>query len=272
MELNEQETQTRDEALAYMKSHTSELLERFVTSKRPLPLAFTTIFMAGSPGSGKTEFSERYIPLFPDLHDSDIKEALRLIKADPASFDSLLIRIDVDEIRSFLPQYIKGDVVTGARANAHVVQKAANYGLDTIRNYCFEHDISFLHDGTFGNYRTMRELVKRSIDTERQVHIYYLYIDPVAAWSFTKAREFLEGRNILKDKFIEQYINSKDNVDQIKGEFGKLVEVHCILKNPENQIIDTAFNWPSVSQFLETKRNEGLVRDYNAEELMELLN
>lgn len=117
----------------------------------------------------------------------------------------------------------------------------------------------------------MRAIVKRSIETERQVHIYYLYIDPMAAWSFTKAREFLEGRNILKDKFIEQYAHSKENVDRIKGEFGNAIQVHCILKNASNQIIDTAFNEPSVSGFLETKQRDGLVSMYTELELNDLL-
>ena len=52
-----------------------------------------------------------------------------------------------------LPKYSEAFVEGGLKANAHVIQKAANKGLDILRDYCLEHEFSFIHDGTFGNYK-----------------------------------------------------------------------------------------------------------------------
>src|SRR5271167_3522052 len=57
-----------------------------------------SVFMAGSPGAGKTEFSKSLI--------SDIEEARRCN----------VVRIDADEIRSRMPGYVGG--------NAHLFQGA----------------------------------------------------------------------------------------------------------------------------------------------------
>ncbi len=271
MELTDEETRTQAEAIEYIQSHKAELLDRFVLSKNPLPLGFITIFMAGSPGAGKTEFSERYIPLLPDSLPKEAIEDLRKINIDSSLFDTLIIRIDVDEIRTFLPQYVKSDPASGIKGNAHVIQKAASKGLDILRNHCLKNDISFLHDGTFGNYSTMHEIISKSIKDGREVQIYYLYLDPLVAWAFTQAREKLEGRNIMKERFIEQYVKSKENVDRAKLDFGESVKIHCVLKDSDNKIADVALNWPSVRQYLETKQREGFIKIYDARELQELL-
>ena len=159
----------------------------------------------------------------------------------------------------------------GQKGNANVIQMAANKGLDILRNFCFENDISFLHDGTFGNYKTMRELIKKSISRQRAVHIYYLYLDPLRAWEFTKAREHLEGRNIEKDKFIEQFFRSRENVDRIKKEFGNKVEIHCVLKNRSNEVEDIVFDQPNIDQFLEVQYNKGIIKKYAYDELVRLI-
>ena len=271
MELNEDEKRLAAEACAYMDAHAGELIERFVTSKNPLRLGFITIFMAGSPGAGKTEFSQKYLPLIFNERDGELQKLLAKKGVNISEAETLLVRIDVDEIRSFLPQYRKTDAATAIKANAHVIQQAANKGLDILRNFCLTNDISFLHDGTFGNYSTMREIIKKSIRAGREVHIYYLYLDPLTAWEFTKAREFLEGRNIIKEKFINQYVKSKENVDRAKEEFGDAVKVHCVLKNEKNEVEEIVFNWPSIDRFLLTQERKGIIRRYSAEELSNLI-
>ena len=160
---------------------------------------------------------------------------------------------------------------TNQKGNAHVIQVAANKGLDIIRKFCFSNDISFLHDGTFSNYDTMRELIKKSIKKQRAVSIYYLYLDPLRAWEFTKAREFIEGRNIIKGKFVQQFFDSQQNIDKIKQEFGDKVKLHCILKNNDNKVEEILLNQPNIADFLQVKYNKGLIKKYTKEDLSDLL-
>jgi len=256
MEFNEDEKKTCDEACKYIKSKKTELVDMFVTKKNPLKLGFITIFMAGSPGSGKTEFSQRYLPLIFDKKNEKLIKFYSEKSIDISSVDTLLIRVDVDEIRGFLPQYTKTCTESGIKGNAHVIQRAANKGLDILRDYCFDNGISFIHDGTFGNYSTMKEIIKKSIHVGREVQIYYLYLDPLIAWEFTKAREYMEGRNIVKEKFVEQYFNSRENVDKIKQEFGDKVKIHCILKNSKNEVEEIMLNQPC---FRNTHMAESLI-------------
>lgn len=45
------------EAIAYLKKHQKELIEQYITQKGYVSVSNPiTIFMAGSPGAGKTEF------------------------------------------------------------------------------------------------------------------------------------------------------------------------------------------------------------------------
>lgn len=271
MDITDEEKLTQAEAIAFIEAHKSELIDQFVITKNPLRLGFITIFMAGSPGAGKTEFSERYMPLIFSKTDEKIIKFLRDRNIDIESVGALFIRIDVDEIREFLPQYQKTDVTTGRKGNAHIIQKAANKGLDILREYCLANEISFLHDGTFGNYDTMREIIKKSLHAGREVQIYYLYLDPLEAWKFTKAREYLEGRNIIREKFIEQYFKSRENVDKIKQEFGSKVKINCVLKNSRNEVEKTEFNIPSIDGLLNTQYNNGIIKRYSAEDLSGLI-
>ncbi|MDO8505070.1 MAG: zeta toxin family protein [bacterium] len=273
MEFTDEEKILQQQAVDFIEAYTQELIDKFVIQKNPLRLGFITIFMAGSPGAGKTEFSQRYMPLI--LGGGGAQSVVGMLVEsgiDIESEDALIVRIDVDEIREFLPQYRKTDQESGIRGNAHIIQTAASKGLDILRDYCFENEVSFLHDGTFANYATMRELVKKSLKGDRAVHIYYLYLDPLAAWEFTKAREYLEGRNIEKEKFIEQFFKSRENVDRIKEEFGDKVKVYCVLKDSKNEVRDIAFvDWPSIDQFLKEQYNKNIIKEYTEEELVNLI-
>ncbi len=271
MDFTNEEKIIQAEAVVFVEAHKDKLIDQFVTSKNPLRLGFITIFMAGSPGAGKTEFSERYMPLIFNKTDEKIIKFLKDRNIDIESVGALFVRIDVDEIREFLPQYQKTDIKTDKKGNAHIIQKAANKGLDILRAYCLANEISFLHDGTFGNYNTMREIVKKSLNAGREIQIYYLYLDPLEAWKFTKAREYIEGRNIIREKFIEQYFKSRENVDKIKQEFGDKVKIHCVLKNSQNEVEKTEFNVPSIDGFLNTQYNNGVIRKYSVEDLFGLI-
>ena len=269
MDLQPDDQKNSDEACAHISSHKAELIQTFVLNQNPVKINLMTIFMAGSPGSGKTEFAQRYLPSLINI--DGIKKLLRKEGFEINENSNLFIHIDVDKIRDFIPQYTKTDIKSGIKANSHIIQKAANKGLDILRDYCFKNDISFLHDGTFGNFKTMRDLVVKSLGTGRMVQINYLYLDPVSAWNFTQAREYVEGRNIILDKFIDQYFSSRQNVDKIKIEFGDKVKINCIFKNPHNQVEEILFNQRSIDSCLQTKYNDKTIVNYSRDDLYQLL-
>lgn len=271
MELSDDDKIIQNQAVKEIISREEEFIEKFVKSKRPLCLDVISFFMAGSPGAGKTEFSRRYMPAILNKKDPKLIKDLLKKGVDIESIDTLFIRIDVDEIREFLSQYRKTDIEKGIKGNSHIIQKAANKGLDIIRKYCFQKNISFLNDGTFGNFETMRELVKKSLKAGREVHIFYIYLDPLVAWKFTKARECLEGRNIIKEKFIEQFFASKENVIKIKEEFGKRIKINCVLKDENNDVMDIEFNISDIDSFLERKYNSQAIKEYSREDLQNFI-
>ncbi len=269
--LNEAETKIQNEAIKYVKDNKDRLIRTFISSKNPIPLGLYTLFMAGSPGAGKTEFSKRYIPLLLNKNDLKITQLIKERGFDNKQYESMIIRIDVDEIREFLPQYKKSDHNSLQKGNSHIIQKAANKGLDILRDYCLKNKISFLHDGTFGNFSTMRKIIKQSIKNNRKVIIYYIYLDPIFAWKFTQAREYIEGRNIIKEKFIEQYFASRLNVDIIKTEFGSQIEINCVLKDEKNNLVSTELNVKSVENFLKIQTDKRLIKEYNYDNLLKSL-
>jgi len=270
LEFTGEEVKLQDEACSYIKENKDSLLDEFILSKKPLRFGFLTIFTAGSPGAGKTEFATRYLEAI-NSRASNYKEELESKGLKLGEVETVFTHIDVDQIREFLPQYTKTNVDTGTKGNAHVVQKAANKGLDFLREYCLKNDVNFLHDGTFSNVDTMRQLIKESLKVGRVVHIFYIYIDPICAWEFTKAREKVEGRNILKEKFVDQYFASKTNVDLIKEEFGDKVTIYFVLKNDQNHILNIDINVPSVDQSLKTQYNKGVLKEYTRESLEGLI-
>jgi len=273
--MTEEEKQMQQRAITEINSRRAELIKKFIEDKRPLRLPIFSFFMAGSPGAGKSEFVRRYMAGFSegklDKNDRSLRKKLAKNNIDINSIGALLIKIDVDDIREFISLYQKSDASRGLHGNSHVVQKAANIGLEEIRKYCFKEGISFLHDGTFGNYETMRELVKKSLRQGRIVKIFYIYLDPLSAWSFTKAREAIEGRNIVKEKFIEQFFASKDNVDRIKEEFGERVQVDFILKNKDNEVVGVEFNVGSIDKFLDKVYNDSDNHRYSKGDLQNLI-
>ncbi len=78
-----------DQALNWVKRNKRIIIKKFTEEKKPVPLRQKSIaiFMAGSPGAGKTEFSKRFINVLSRIN----------------SFGTSIVRIDGDEIRELLP-------------------------------------------------------------------------------------------------------------------------------------------------------------------------
>jgi len=209
--MNKNEIITQN-AIKYVKENSKKIIQEIVGNKASFgknKLFSVSVFMAGSPGAGKTEMS---------------KKSIEIIERDPdAKAYEKITRIDPDDIREKLPLY--------NGKNSHLFQAACSIAVDRIHDYVLKNNFDFLLDGTFSNYNKARENIYRSVKRKRLVFIYYVYQDPIVAWGFTKKREQIDGRHIPKDAFIDHFFNAKENVSKIKKEFKDLVKVRVIERN-----------------------------------------
>lgn len=182
----------RSDAIAFIKSNKKLLISKFADLKiYPSETNPISVFMAGSPGAGKTEFSKRLI--------SELKRS-GVIDKDP-------VRIDPDDIRQMLPGYT-GD-------NAYIFQVASAVGVEKLYDHVLKKNQSAIIDGTFSSGKSLQN-IERSISKGRPVEIFYIYQDPELSWELTKKREALEKRNIPRSSFIEALFASRDNVNLAK--------------------------------------------------------
>ena len=194
-----------------------------------------TIFMAGTPGAGKTEFS------------------ITLIETFGGSF----VRIDADEIRERMrPLGYDG-------LNAELFQEAANKGVNVL----FDHanrkgGQNVVLDGTFA-YGNWRENVERSLDHGRTVEIYYLHQDPLVAWDFVQKRQAEHGRAVPVDVFVRSYRQSIENVQKAIELFGKNVTVYFAKNNYTKTVESIAVDVHNIEKLLGKR--------YTEDELKELL-
>lgn len=201
-----EESQIENAALLYARAHKKDIAKRLTDAKIHVPeVNPVSVFMAGSPGAGKTEAS------------------LELLKKIG---DASVIRIDPDELRSEFPGY--------SGENAWLFQKAVSVLVDRIHDMALDGKQSFLLDGTLSHYDVAQRNIARSLKKGRAVQILYVYQDPRLAWNFVQARESLEGRRIEPVHFINQYFAARDVVNRLKREFGKEIFVDLLLKNNDN--------------------------------------
>jgi hypothetical protein len=217
---------TVQEAIDYVKTHKKFLIEEFCNlSQYPPSLKPFTLFMAGSPGAGKTEFSRALI------REIQLKD-----------FRHKILRLDVDELRDLIPFY------TGN--NSDQIQPAVTLLFDKIFDRIHQNCQNALVDGTFSGPKSL-ENVQRALNRSRNVGIIYLYQDPFVAWEYTKKREKIEGRTVPKEVFIRGYFESRKNVIEAKDRFGDRVEVDIFIKDKKNDYQKRAeFNVKSMDQYL----------------------
>jgi len=201
--------------------------------------------MVGAPGAGKTEFSRC------------------LIRDRFGLNTTLIVRIDPDEIRTQIPTYIQG--------KAELFNRATIKGVELLIDHCFDRklDKSFLLDGTLSNIEIARKNIDRALGRSRKVLIYFVYKDPVIAWDFTQKREKIEGRNIPKESFVNQYFGSIKTINLLKSEYGKQIQIDLVqLATPNSNtplITDYKFefNISNIDGYIKTR--------YDKSKLMELL-
>jgi UDP-N-acetylglucosamine kinase len=210
--MNEAERQLHDAANAFAKankkSRCAQLTDKSIYVPEEHPVS---VFMAGSPGAGKTEAA---------------KEIIAQLESRPGA--PKVLRIDPDDLRCEFPGY--------DGSNSWLFQGAASMWVDRMHDLALDHGQSFILDGTLSNLGRARLNVERSLKRGRQVTILYVYQSPYLAWEFVQAREAEEGRNIPPERFIEQYFAARDVVNALKREFGANIKVDLLLK-PNDDVV-----------------------------------
>jgi hypothetical protein len=228
-----------EKAKKYIKAHEKDLVHKFACKDLYPPVTVpSTYFMAGSPGAGKTEWSQSFIT--------------SLIEKEP---NRKIVRLDPDEVRASIEGYIP--------EKADLFQGATGIGVQKILDSVFHMNQDLLLDGTFSNYKLAHQNITLSLQKNRKVGILYIYQDPIIAWDFTKKRAALERRIVPKKAFIEAYFNAKANVNQAKKEFGKKIEIWLVIKNGLQQVQKIYFNVDGVDNYIKM--------EYNAKTLEEIL-
>lgn len=205
MDLSAEELKIKTEADAFANTNKDQIAKEvtsvdiFLPEQNPV-----SVFMAGSPGAGKTESSKNLIQKFS-------KDGRKIIRIDP------------DELRSRVPGY------TGN--NSYLFHGAVSILVERIHDLVLKNKQSFIFDGTFSRVNIARKNIERSLSRGRFVQILYVYQDPIQAWSFVQVRELLEGRRIEKEHFITQYFAARDSVNCLKKEFGNQIKVDLLVKN-----------------------------------------
>lgn len=191
--------------LEYAKKHRTEIARRltdpaiFIPETNPV-----SVFMAGSPGAGKTEAS------------------IELLKLKDAGGTKML-RIDPDDLREKLPGYTGENVWLFQRAVIPIVER--------IHDLALKHGQSFLLDRTLSRYCVAEKNIRRSLEKDRTVQILYVYQEPQQAWRFVQAREAAEGHRIQPEDFVRQYFAAREMINRLKTDLGKCIQVDLLMKN-----------------------------------------
>lgn len=205
MTMTEEEARIEQDALAWAKKHRKKIALELTDPKKFLPEVHpVSVFMAGSPGAGKTEAS---IELIAGLADGGAH----------------VLRIDPDDLRERIPGY------TGA--NSWLFQRAVTPIVERMLDDALGHKQSFLLDGTLSNYDVAKKNIERSLRKDRPVQILYVYQEPQQAWRFVQAREETEGRRIEPADFVRQYFAARRVVNRLKTEFAAQLRVDLLMKN-----------------------------------------
>lgn len=238
--LSKEDQQKSQEAIVFIKKNKQILYAKFADIMDCPPTDKpTTLFMAGSPGAGKTEFSRNF----------NIGISSRL------GIKQWAIRIDLDDIKTIIPVY--------NNKNSDIVQSAACIGVEKLFDYGLHKKQNIILDGTFAKYELSCDNISRSLAKNREVGIIYMYQNPVLAWDFTKRREKIEGRSVPKDFFIKSLFAAKENVNKAKERFGDKITLFVIEKDYLHRVKKAKFNVVSIDNYIKIP--------YNYKSLNELL-
>lgn len=204
--MTEEEQRIYDDAVKFARANKKRRCAELTDPKIYLPEQEpVSVFMAGSPGAGKTESSKELIATF-----------------EAKLPGTRILRIDPDDLRSEFPGY-NGQ-------NSWLFQGAVSIWVARLLDLAHSQSQSFLLDGTLSNYERAKSNIERCLRKGRTVQILYVYQDPLLAWQFVQAREAEEGRRIPPEQFIDQYFAAREVVNALKGELGPKIKVDLLFK------------------------------------------
>ncbi len=231
--MNETEEQVVSEAIAEARKLKKQIASEYCAKEKfPPDSEPVSVFMAGSPGAGKTESSQNLI--------------VRLSSSHP------VLRIDSDDFRTHFTAY--------NGANSHLFQAAASILADYVHDCALGNKQSFVFDGTLSKIDKARQNIERSLSRKRFVQILYVYQDPFQAWEFVKARERKDGRHVPAESFIQQYFQARSNVNKLKKEFGKQIKVDLVIKNMDGKDIAYKENVDQIDSHIPERYSENDLR------------
>lgn len=195
--------------MEYARSNKKRIARNLTDRQRyPSETHPVSVFMAGSPGAGKTEFSKQYLHLLQESSGFEI------------------LRIDPDDYRGLIPGYV-GD-------NSWLVQGAVTIITEKVLDLALEQKQSFLLDGTFADWPKSKSNISRCLGRGRDVEVLYVYQPPEQAWRFVQAREAQEGRMVPFTRFVDIFFRAHEAVKAALQEFGENIRVQVLVKPIDN--------------------------------------
>lgn len=188
-----------------------------------------SLFMAGSPGAGKTEM------------------ARLIIKEFSSQYGVIPVHIENDELRKQFEAY--------DGLNSPLFQRPATILVEAIHDRALKRSVSFVLDSTLSNYDKAVSNIQRSLDKNRYVQIIFVYQDPEQAWKLVLAREKVEGRRVPPEVFVSQFMESQSVVSALKKYFGSNIDIMFIEKNIESTSKRPQFNVTDIDAILRKKYN-----------------
>ena len=222
----------------WVKAHKKDFVDKQINESNVVADGIpSAVFMAGLPGSGKTEFTKNLIEA----------SALKVI------------RLDMDEIATKIDGY-RPEI-------ADEYREAASELLNRLFDVTIKKKLDFIMDGTFSSNYALQN-VNRALKHGYNIKIIYIVQDPKIAWQFTLAREKVEHRAIGMSGFINSYFETIKNIKEIMNQhkdYGKIV-LDVIIKDENNNVGDRIKN-------VQIGDIDGLIKKYyNKEDLEEYIN
>lgn len=206
-----------------------------------------TIFMAGSPGAGKTEVSKAFAQTINAC-----------LETGPDRLGKIL-RIDPDEFRDWLPGY------TGN--NSSLFNRAVSVIVESTIDRAFKKNVSFILDGTLASEGVAQKNISRALGHGRDVTIMYVYQDPIRAWRFVQNRELVEGRNIPLDDFVRQYFAARKTVKTLKQHYGDAIKLDLFIQSTHEDQLKPII----VEDVSATKIDAAIPEPYSDAQLLNML-
>lgn len=219
-----------EKAVKWAKEHRKGLLSKLTEGVDFGVETPTGVFMAGLPGSGKTEFTKNLI--------KDLKLKV--------------VRIDMDEIAEEIEGY--------RPEKADEFRQAATLVMNNLYSEIMHKRTDFIMDGTFGSKNAILN-IERAVSHGFQVKVIYVYQDPKLAWEFTRAREKIEHRGIDREGFIESYGKVTGNIRKVAEKMRGKISIDLVVKNADNQVGEWMQNIDG------STLDKVLNKDYNKESL-----